>query len=419
MLRSGIARKMMENIDTDSETLQKQKLEALGQFAGGIAHDFNNILSIIEGYARIMQKRVAEGRPLGDAIDKILSSTERGASLTRQLLAFSRRKIMVEEVCDLREIIDQQAAMLKPLLDSAIHLSISHAFKPVAVSCSHDAMAQILMNLALNARDAMPEEGGRIGISTFFCRKDMLPPEIKSQDEDFICLLVNDTGMGMEEETRRRAAEPFFTTKESGRGTGMGLSVVAGLVRQMRGAMSIESQPHRGTSVSIYLPLARSKKDKARQSVVEESEDMAGKTVLVVEDEDDLRQILAETLADMGFEVLTAANGNAALLVQDSYEGQIDFLLTDIVMPEMNGIRLAELAGSLRPEMRTVFISGYPAEGMVANIVLPENACILAKPVQPEDIRRAFAGKLKNPRWMPENDVAQWEEDRKSLKGAV
>lgn len=361
---------------------EAHKLEALGQLAGGVAHDFNNILSIIDGYARIAAKETGMPPPVTDYLDKIRQSVRRGASLTKQLLAFGRKNTAPESNVDLGALVSDHEGLLGPLLDASIRLHIN-ADEGVNIGAAPDLIGQILMNLILNSRDAMPG-GGDIYVDVVALRQ--IQPKNAQTKGDYACLRVRDTGTGMDKVTQRRIFDPFFTTKEQGKGTGLGLSMVYGLVQQMKGVIDIESAPGKGTTMSLFFPLdiANTSAPPPEIDFPDEDEEplrLDGYTALVAEDEPDLLRLVASMLSDMGMTVLTAANGNEALARQEGYEGHIDFLVTDVVMPEMSGVRLSELFTSLRPDSKTVYISGYPAAGNMARIELPQGALLLPKPV--------------------------------------
>lgn len=372
----------------EAQLFQSQKLESLGQLAGGIAHDFNNVLSIIDGYARISSRAVDKESPVEANLQKIIKAVERGASLTRQLLTFGRHKIVVESVVDICQLLQDQDTMLRPLLGASYDLSVDVPDKPLFVECAADEIGQIVMNLVINGRDAM-EEGGRIAIDARALTDSMLPAFIPESEHEktFVCLSVTDSGTGMPEEVVKKIFDPFFTTKGAGKGTGLGLSIVYGMVRNMKGYIGVDSKQGAGTTMSIYLPLT----DKRPASLTErkislESGEIRfdGYTALVAEDEPDLLELVCGMLERLGMRVLKASNGDEALEVQDGYDGAIDFLITDIVMPEINGVKLAELFLSLRSDAKVIFMSGYPATGQLAPVDLPPDAYFMAKPISYE-----------------------------------
>lgn len=372
----------------ETQFYHAQKLEALGQLAGGVAHDFNNILSIVEGYGRIAHKNVSNAAQVSGYLDKILQAVQRGAALTRKLLTFGRHNVVIESVTDLAQIVREHKALLEPLLDASVDLAIQ-ADESVCVDCAADTIGQILINLAVNARDAMPD-GGSLKIEVGSAPPGQLPfyASEEAREKGFCYLRVADTGMGMDSETKNRIFDPFFTTKEQGKGTGLGLSMVYGVITQMRGHIDVLSAPKAGTTMTLYMPVSTKK---PVQKIIDSYEDAAslrfdGYTALIAEDEPDILKLLAGMLEEKGMKVITAANGNDALRRQDEFKGEIDFLLTDVVMPKMSGVRLAELFETLRPKSRVIFMSGYPANGQMARIELPEGAFLVPKPVETDKL---------------------------------
>lgn len=386
----------------EAEIFQSQKLEALGQLSAGIAHDFNNILSIVDGYARITSQKCEEDDDTYSYMDKIRSATARGAALTKKMLTFSRRKVVSDHVIDLCEVVKEQEALLVPLLSAGIGLSVIASEESVFVECSQDSIAQILINMAANARDAMPN-GGSLIVDVQKVESAVLPAVVPedARDKNYVLLSVTDTGDGIPPEVIEKIFDPFFTTKEQGKGTGLGLSVVYGLIREMNGYLDVVSSRGRGTTMRIYMPLSDKEPDKKLIGNMADAKSikLEGYTVLIAEDEDDLRILMTGMLEEMGMNVIAAANGNEALLKQDDYEGEIDFLLTDLVMPELNGVQLAELFQSVRPHAKIVFMSGYPANSRDAQMDLPElpkAAILLAKPFEYEDLASLLYSKVSN-----------------------
>jgi len=352
---------------------QNQKLEALGQLAGGIAHDFNNIMSIIDGYARIARKEVKPGSEVDNYLDRIMQSIKRGAALTRHLLTFSRHNIVIESVSDLGAVIKDQQMLLSPLLDASIEVDVETG-EGIFIDLSEDTIAQLLLNIVVNSRDAMPH-GGKITIQT----------GTKNHDgRNHAFLMVSDTGEGMNEEVQKRIFDPFYTTKEQGKGTGLGLSMVYGIVQQHKGIIDVQSAPGKGATFTIFFPLSEKQPVKKIVNVSGEAENvrLENYTAMIAEDEEDLLGLLAGMMRDMGMNVITAINGNDALSKQEAHQGKIDFLLTDVVMPEMDGVHLANLFASVRPDTKTVFISGYPADDISGRIHLPAGSVLLPKPIE-------------------------------------
>jgi len=396
---------------------QIQKLESLGQFAGGIAHDFNNILSIIEGYTHMSLKRLKEGTLTEEYLEKILKSTQRGAGLTRQLLSFGRLKIDVEEKINLAEEIKGQHVLLHPLLGESIKLFMTTPEEAIWISASSDQLTQVVLNLAINARDAMPD-GGELAIIFMPCQKRHIPVQLKKHfpKTDFIRLSIVDSGEGMPREVLEKIFDPFFTTKDQGQGTGLGLSVVYGIIDQLNGSIEVSSVPNDGTSFDIYLPITSPPEgtldipspciSKVPVGVSEpimktlplSTDNLSGKTILVAEDEAELREILVQMFKDLGMEVLDANNGNNALVVQDDYEGDIDFLLTDVVMPEMDGVKLGEMFKSVRPEANIVYMSGYPFMDGRKDIKVPKEAPFISKPIQEDKVKNVLERALQRRR---------------------
>ncbi len=368
----------------ESQYYQAQKMEALGQLAGGVAHDFNNILSIIDGYARMARNAIPKTDEPAVYLERIMQSVRRGSAITRQLLTFGRHNVAVDSVTDLGWFLKEQETLLKPLMDASVSLSIE-AERGVYVDAATDAISQIMLNLCNNARDAM-QEGGFLRIEAGEAKNDV--PEFIEQAQKegrkYAYLRVADTGAGMSQSVKARMFDPFFTTKDQGKGTGLGLSMVYGIVDQMKGHIEVSSKEGKGTAVTIYIPL--SVHVPVRKSIEEDfnhkSIRLNGYTVLVAEDEPDLLSLMSTMLIDMGMNVIQASNGNEALVKQDDYEGEIDFLLTDVVMPGLNGVRLAEMFQALRPSSRVMFMSGYPANGQMARVALPEGAFLMPKPVE-------------------------------------
>lgn len=351
----------------EGQYFQAQRLEALGQLAGGVAHDFNNILSIIDGYARIARKALADRPDTLNHLERISQAVQRGSALTSQLLTFGQHKVMNESVFDLGMLVQDQEALLRPLMDASIHLNIQ-TDAHVYVDVTADHICQILMNICINARDAMPE-GGDLCI------------EVTKTDNGFALLQLTDTGKGMSQEIKSKIFDPFFTTKEQGKGTGLGLSMVYGLVKGMNGEIEVFSKEGEGSVFKIFLPLATKKMDLPIATQEDGSARLNGLTALVAEDEPDLLNLVSSMMEEMGASVLRARNGHEALAIQDKFDGEIDLLLTDVVMPELNGVKLAEIFGALRPSSQIMFMSGYPATGQMARVELPEGALLMAKPV--------------------------------------
>ncbi len=389
---------MFKNPDNEIK-IRAQKLEALGQFAGGIAHDFNNILSIIDGCASIALKQLQEGTLQPEQLQRILKSTARGAGLTRQLLAFGRQKVGLEEKLDLCDFIAQLQDLFRPALNESISFRMDLSDAPLWVEASKDQITQVMLNLIVNARDAVAGgndrgDRGEVSVLCLPCRRKDLPEALKKFSSDYARISVVDNGQGIRSDILPRIFEPFFTTKSNGAGTGLGLSVVYGIVQQLRGHVEVISETGRGTVFEIYLPQTAAPVISATP-LVTPHDLLEGKTVLLAEDEEMLRDVLAVMLGDMKMKVLPASNGNEAFRLQETYGGEIDFLLTDVVMPEMDGLRLGELFAKARPQSNIIYMSGYPFLDGPRSLSVPGDAAFLAKPLHEENVRKILERALQ------------------------
>ena len=367
----------------EARLAQAQKMESVGRLAGGIAHDFNNILTALSGYAKFVADDLpADDRKRAD-MGEVLALTDRAARLTSQLLAFSRRQILVPEVLNLNAVVGGMANLLKRLLGENIALKTSLASKPCFVKADRGQLEQVLLNLALNARDAMPE-GGALEFETRCAGATVL-------------LTVRDTGAGMTDEVQARAFEPFFTTKQPGKGSGLGLSMVHGIVTQSGGEIELDSGPGRGTAFRIALPCfdPSSGPHETLEALQAEREGLEGsETVLLVEDEEALRRVSERMLAECGYTVLTAPDGPGALAALARHGRPVDALITDVVMPGMSGRDLSLEAGRRRLTRRTLFISGYAEDSVVTHGVLEPGLSFLSKPFTPEVLLSKLRGLL-------------------------
>ncbi len=394
----GIITDITQQKQREAESFQGKKLEALGQLAAGVAHDFNNVLSIVDGYIRMAENESEKDGKVWNFMQHARKATKRGADLTKRMLMFSRHKIISQNVIDLREAVKDQEPLLRPLLDASINCVILTCPQDVCIECGPDTIGQILMNLAINARDAMPN-GGTFSVEVKMAEQEDLPVAVPAteRNKSFVCMSVSDTGIGMDKKTMDRIFDPFFTTKDQGKGTGLGLSMVYGLVQETGGYIGVQSAPGRGTRISIFLPVSGKKPTRQIKGDIQNIADfkLEGYTALVAEDEPDLRMLVCDMLEKLGMRVLQASNGNEALAKQEDFEGNIDVLLTDVVMPELNGVKLAELFQSLREETKIIFMSGYPANGKMARVELPEDAYFMAKPLEYESLVRLIYQRLR------------------------
>lgn len=351
-----------ERLNLEAQLRQSQKMESVGQLAAGVAHDFNNMLTVIQGHAGILLAKPDLPAKYADSIQAVYFAAERAASLTRQLLMFSRKSIMQAQPLDLRRIITQTSKMLKRMVGETIALEFQPPEKLPAVDGDAGMIEQVLMNLAVNARDAMPK-GGTLAISLkpFTVDEGQIQGNPEARTGEFVCLRVADNGTGMDHATMRRIFEPFFTTKEPGKGTGLGLATVYGIVKQHGGWIEVASELERGTMFNIFLPISQ-KPDSAIEAELNPAAPIQGgtETILVVEDEQILRELAVVILRDCGYHVLEAATGVEATEIWNRHRNLIDLLLTDMVMPEgISGVELAEQLISQKPDLRVVFTSGY------------------------------------------------------------
>src|SRR5581483_8538920 len=358
---------------SQDELRQSQKLEAIGRLAGGIAHDFNNLLVVIRGYSELLAARL-EGEDL-HAVQQISAAADRAVVFTRQLLAFSRRQALRPEPLDLNEIVAGTLALVERSIGDDVRIDTELGPSIGAILGDRSELTNALLNLAINARDAMPA-GGTLRIRTTRAKLD---------DGAYVLLEVSDTGVGMDAETRARVFEPFFTTKEDG--TGLGLATVYGLVTQGGGRIAVESAPGAGTTFSLWFPLASPVS--ALLEPPQPVESLRGdEVILIVEDAELVRELVADTLASQGYRILAASHGEEALALAESHDGPIDVLVTDIVMPGMNGRDLADRLVARRPSLKVLFTSGYPGDVMRRQAGRDE--AFLEKPYLPDELGRAI-----------------------------
>ena len=367
---------------------QSQKMEAIGRLAGGIAHDFNNLLTIIKGYSTLSILELKEGDPLKGNIQEIQKATDRAANLTRQLLAFSRRQAMEMKVLDLNAILRDMDKMLRRVIGEDIALVTHFAEDLGRTKTDPGQMEQVIMNLVVNARDAMPD-GGKLTIETANVELDetYVRAHIAVKPGRYLMFSVSDTGAGMTREVQERLFEPFFTTKETGKGTGLGLSTVYGIVKQSGGNIWVYSEPGRGTTLKIYLPRVDESIEVFKEKLAEALPGR-GETILVVEDEEEVRKLAARILQIHGYKVLEAPQGGDALLICERHKNPIHLMLTDVVMPGMSGHQLAKRLKSLQPEMKVLYMSGYTDNAIVQHGVLGEGVNYIQKPFTVDALAR-------------------------------
>jgi two-component system cell cycle sensor histidine kinase/response regulator CckA len=371
--------------ESQAQLRQSQKLEAIGTLAGGIAHDFNNLITVITGYTQLALMRADPTTPEAADLRQVVEASDRAASLTHQLLAFSRKQVLQPTVLDLAEVAQGIAPMLQRIIGEHIELRLATSAPLARVRADRGQLEQVLLNLAVNARDAMLD-GGVLTIATH----NVIDASQRAASRG-VSLVVSDTGVGMSDEIRERIFEPFFTTKEPGKGTGLGLSTVYGIVNQSGGTIAVESAQGRGTSFTIVLPAAETMGDGVVRVPDDREMPSGSETVLIVEDAEDVRILARRTLEERGYTVLVARNADEALEIASAR--QIDVLLTDIVMPQTSGPQLVARYRSLHKPPLVVYMSGY-ADDALAQYELDQNVVFLRKPFSPTSLARTIRDAL-------------------------
>jgi len=387
-----------ERRQLEEQVRQAGKMEAVGQLAGGVAHDFNNILTAILGFADLLGQDMPEGDVRLEDVDEIRKAAQRAAALTRQLLAFSRKQVLEPRALDVNDLVDNMDKMLRPVLGENVKLRTVPAADLHAVVADPNQVEQVILNLAINARDAMPK-GGKLTIETANVELDetYAARHATVSPGHYVMLAVSDTGTGMDDATRARIFEPFFTTKEAGRGTGLGLSTVYGIVKQSGGSIWVYSELGKGTTFKIYLP-AVDVPVEALDLASTPAHDLSGsETVLLVEDDEQLLHFAQRALTARGYTVLAADRGDAALAAARGHEGPIHLLLTDVTIPDMDGRSLATTLRAERPTMRVLYMSGYADQAIVHHGVLTTDVTYLPKPFSTEAIARRVRDVLDAP----------------------
>jgi PAS domain S-box-containing protein len=384
----SIARDIRERQRLEFQLLQAQKMEAIGRLAGGVAHDFNNLLTVITGYTQWILDELPPDHRLRQAATETLLAADRASALTNQLLAFSRSQVYQPEPVDLNMIVARLDRMLRRIIGEDIELTVSMAPRLGRVRADAGQLEQVLLNLVVNARDAMPA-GGRLLVETADVDvRESDVAEAGCPPGQYVMILVADTGCGMDAKTKERIFEPFFTTKEKGKGTGLGLATVYGILSQNNGYVTVESEPGQGSVFRVYLPRLAEPAGGEWAVPREAGRAAGGETILLVEDEGGVRRVIREMLERHGYHVLEAADGYAAEWTFRAHDAAIDLLITDVVMPEINGRELAALLTALRPGLKVLFISGYTDDAILQNRIINPGVSFLQKPFTPDTLAR-------------------------------
>jgi len=397
-----IAEDVTEQRVLENQFRQAQKMEAVGRLAGGVAHDFNNLLTVISGYTEVLLERTDARNPLYPKIQAIHQATERATSVTRQLLAFSRKQMLELKVVDVNATVTEMERLLRPLIGENIALETRLARDLGCTRADAGQIEQVIMNLVVNSKDAMPD-GGKITIQT---ENADLRKDEPSREHSYIhpgcyvVLSVSDSGHGMDRETQARIFEPFFTTKEKGKGTGLGLSTVYGIVKQSGGYILVDSEPGQGATFRIYLPRVEEVAEAAGHVQVRQAQNGGSETVLLVEDEESVRQLVRETLEAQGYKILEAENGEEALQIANTHS-DIDMLITDVVMPGMGGRELSARLCASHPHTKLLYLSGYTEDAIVHEGVLEPGTAFLQKPFTLQTLTRKVREVLGSERAQP------------------
>jgi PAS domain S-box-containing protein len=391
---AGLAEDITDQKELEAQLRQAQKMEAVGRLAGGIAHDFNNLLTIIGGYAHMLRESTPVDDPRRESLELILSASNRGSTLTSQLLAFSRRQVLQPKLIQLNNLLTNMDALLRRVMGEHITLHSSLCSDSPWVKADPNQLEQVLINLAANARDAMPN-GGQFKIETAIADAPDIGAGNGFAGGKCVRLRISDTGCGMDSRILQHAFEPFFTTKDVGKGTGLGLSTVYGIVAQNHGAIRVSSEQGHGTAFEIFLPIAH--EEKAEEHIKTGSQDPSARwrgneTILIVEDEPDVRRLARETLERLGYDVLHAADGYEALRIIEQHPDPVHLLLTDVIMPLMNGPELAKRVKSARSEITVLYMSGYTDDTLAFHGLAQPDVNFIQKPFTPGTL----AEKLRN-----------------------
>ncbi len=387
---------MAERLRMEQQLVQTQKMEAMGQLTGGIAHDFNNVLMVIDGYARRAALKIGDDETVETCVQEVLKATERATKLTRQLLSFSRRQVMEKRFFRIGQAVTDVKGLLLRSVGEDYKILFEIQDQKACVESDSGEFGQAILNLVINARDAMPN-GGVIVVGTRIVELDEENTQ-RYRDMNpgrYVEIYVTDYGEGIYEDILPRIFEPFFTTKERGKGTGLGLAIVYGFAQQSGGSIEVDSTLGEGTTFQIYMPIVEYDPT-TTTSEVDEMHFGNGETILLVEDDESLLTLTQFTLEDLGYKVLMAGNGIEALEVEEDHEGTIDVLLSDVIMPSMGGFEAAEIIRERRPDIKIVFMSGYPNRGQKMGKSIPERSEFLQKPIQPDHLAKVIRNEIYN-----------------------
>jgi PAS domain S-box-containing protein len=378
-----IARDISGRKALEEQLVQAQKMEAVGMLAGGIAHDFNNILTAIMGYGYFMSTKMAENDPLRRHAEQVVKSSEKAAELVKGLLAFSRRQTMTLRPVDLNQIVRRTETLLSRIIGEDIELKTELSAEILLVMADANQIEQVLMNLATNARDAMPE-GGRLTIRTGHAKtiNSFVREDGHGKPVEYACISVSDSGKGIGEENLKRIFEPFFTTKEVGKGTGLGLAIAYGIVKQHNGCVDVESATDKGTTFRVCLPLIETAvvNTEVSEPVMPQG---GSETILLVEDNDVVRYLINDLFTDSGYTVIMAADGEEALVKFEKFRDEINLLVLDVVLPKKNGKEIRDEIRKLSPGMKAIFLSGYAEEFIISKGIPVSGEIVVKKPVSP------------------------------------
>jgi len=390
-----IANDITERKNLEDQLRQAQKMEAVGQLAGGIAHDFNNILSAIVGYGYVTLMKMAKDDPLRYNIEQMLNASDRAAQLTHSILAYSRKQVLDRRPIDLNELIRKVEKYLNRIIGEDIRINLTLSKSEINILADSGQLEQVFMNLATNARDAMPK-GGLLCIETSERGLDngFITEHGYGTPGEFAVISVSDSGMGMDEQTRTRIFEPFFTTKEVGKGTGLGLAMVYGTIKQHNGYINVYSEPGKGTTFRIYLPVIASAESKERKALEVEVPERGGETILLAEDDKQLRELISSILQDFGYTVIAANNGEDAVKKFMENRDNIQLLLFDLVMPKKNGKEAYDEIRAMKPDVRIMFMSGYAPDIILEKGIIENGMSIISKPVSPVDLLKKIRSVL-------------------------